>query len=158
MSRPQPNYSKYVTPISAPSCVQYWERELYQTPLWLDWTVLKTVVESSIPEVMESLSIACDEATKVLWDAFIEATCGDQQSPCHSAYRNFMRSMDEYHFAYWIPRLTIGSDIHDGFTEGAARQRYANWLEDDPKNSIFGKYRVLPNLKIIKNRHRRFKR
>jgi hypothetical protein len=159
-NKPTPRYSRYVTPSTEPDCVKFWDRELSSTPLWIDWTLLKSLLEAQIPEIQAELGGTKQSATKVLWTAFIEATCGDEESPCHPVYRNFMRSMDEYYFAYWIPRLTIGSDIHEGFSEKVAKQRYANWLADDPQNPVFGRYRVSANLEIteIKKTRRRRKK
>lgn len=157
-NKPKPNYSKYVTPSSDPDCVKYWDRELKATALWMDWTLLKTMLKMGLEDIKSSLGVEDAEANQILWTAFIEATCGDRESPCYEHYKNFMRTVDEYHFAYWTPRLTIGSDIHDGFSEKVARQRYANWLNEDIKNPIFGKYKVGVDLSITEiklNRRRK---
>jgi hypothetical protein len=146
---------QYTTPEDAPSCVQYWEKELSSTTLWFDWIVLKTVVESEIPNVMNALSCDKNEATQTVWTSFIEATCGDKQSSCYRAYKDFMRRVDEYHFAYWTPRLTIGSDLHDGYSLDKAKQRYANWLNEKPENPIFGRYVVKPDLSIVQHKRKR---
>jgi hypothetical protein len=159
-NKPTPRYSRYVTPSTEPDCVKYWDRELAGTSLWIDWTLLKSMMKTQIPDVQAELGGTKREAVDVLWSAFIEATCGDRQSPCHSLYRNFVKSMDSYGFAFWTPRLTIGSEIHDGFTEKQALQRFANWLADDPQNPIYGNYRVSANLEIteIKKTRRRRKK
>ena len=151
----KPNYSKYSTPINEPKSVKYWDRELIRTDLWTDWTILKSVLKLQIPDIMKELDIGKKEATQILWSAFVEATCGDEASPCREAYKNFVRGIDGYHFAYWTPRLTIGSDIHDGISEQDALRRYQNWLNSDPSNPIFGKYKVLENLDIVEMKRRK---
>ena len=69
-----------------------------------------------------------------------------------------MKTVNEYTFAYWTPRLTIGSEINDGFTEEQAVMRYQNWLKADKQNPIFGRYRVTQDLEVVEIKRRRKKR
>ena len=158
MEKPKPNYSKYITPKEDPPCVQYWDREFSASPLWMDWTMLKTMVKTLVPDIQSDLNVGLIEANHVLWTAFVEATCGDVTSPCHDAYVDFMTGMSDYNFAYWLPRLTIGSDIHDGMSEANAMKKFGKWLKAHPSHPIFGRYKVHPNLDITKIPKRRIRK
>lgn len=152
------NYSKYATPKSEPKCVKYWDREFVATELWINWTVLKTMLSEKIPSIMDEADVGKKEATNILWTAFIEATCGEEGNPCTEDYKAFCKGLNPYTWAYFTPRLTVGSDIHDGFTEKQALKRYQNWLAADPKNPIFGKYKVLPDLQVVEIKKKQSRR
>lgn len=149
MANSMPNTFQYKTPEHEPQCVHFWERELINTPLWFNWIILKTHLNAEKCRLIQSESCTYEEASDLIWFDFIEATCGVKNSIARKLYSQFLRKIDGYHFAYWIPRLTIGSDIFDGFSEQQARKRYGKWLDDDPENPIFGQYRVTKSLRIV---------
>lgn len=142
---------KYQTPSISPKCVHYWDAKFLGKTFWADWIIMKSVGESMVPDIKKKLKCDDKKAHQVLWNAFVEATCGDEDSPMWTPSGDFIRSLGDYDLAYYLMHLYIGSDINDGFSEAKAWDRYKAWLKEKKNNGNYGVYRVTPEFEIVLN-------
>lgn len=143
------NYSSYQTPKISPKCVHYWDSVFQHSHFWFDWILLKSVVESFIPEIMQESKCSEKKAHRIIWAEYIEATCGDEESILWDISGDFVRLLSEYDMAYYLIHLSVGSDIEDGYTQEEGIQRYIEWLKESKGNGIYGKFKVTTDLEII---------
>ena len=71
----------YTVSKSDPPMVKYIERTLLDTPLWLDWVVLKSLMMSFTVLVRERTGVTSRRAKLMIWNAFVAAIEGDVRSP-----------------------------------------------------------------------------
>ena len=143
-------YTKYKSERNNPKCVQYWDSVFQKSNFWFDWVLLKAEVHSFLPEVMEEFMCTEKQGLQILWEDYIEATCGEEDTPMWDVSGDFIRILSEYDMAFYLIHLSIGSDIQDGFTEKQGRKRYIEWLKESKKNGVYGKYRVNTKLEIVR--------
>jgi hypothetical protein len=151
-------YTKHETPSVSPKCVHYWDSKFIHAPFWMDWLLFKAIAESNIPQIKKTQQCTIKKAHQILWNAFVEATCGDEKSPLWDSSGDFIRCLSDYDMAYYLLHLYIGSDINDGFTEEEAIERYKIWLKEKKNNGIYGKYKVTCDLEILPVKKPRSKR
>jgi hypothetical protein len=142
-------HSKYQTPQISPPCVHYWDSQFIRTSFWIDWLVLKSQVEQFVPEIMVETESSEVEAHQIAWRAFIEATCGDEDTPMWEISGDFIRSLSEYNMAHYLIHLSVGSDVEDGFTVEEGIQRYIDWLGEERGNWVYGDFKVTSDLQIV---------
>lgn len=152
-----PKTKRYKTPKQEPKCVKYWDKQYLGSEFWFDWLMVKNTATHFIPEIMEELDCSIKEAQEVVWTAYIEASCGDEESPMFDAFSELACGLSDYSFALYTMHLTIGSDIHDGFSKSEAKDNYREWLEDDAENRLFGDWMITNKLKIIPSAKRKKK-
>ena len=141
---------KYKTNPQQPKCVKYWDRVFLNSSIWVHWIVFKEIAEAYLPSIQEDFDCNLRTARSILWNNFIDATCGDQDSPLWDDSGDLFRALTERELAEYMMHLSIGSDINDGMTEKAAIQEYINWLEADPEeNGTYEGYRVTTALEIV---------
>ena len=142
-------YEKYQSDKNSPKSVKYWDSKFIKTDFWIDWILMKAEVESFLAEVKEEFKCKDRKALRIVWSSFIEATCGDEESPMWDITGDFIRGLSEYNMAFYLIHLSIGSDIHDGMTEQEGIDRYVEWLKDSKGNGVYGEYKVTTNLEIV---------
>lgn len=143
-------YQPYTTPKTAPQAIHFWDNAYRQTTFWYDWLVLKSTAEFLRQDIQDCLGCTIEEADNAIWHDYIDATEGKTASPMFEVYRNFCMTLTIDTFPLYCVYLSIGCDIHDGLSEREAIEKYKDWLLKDPKNPIYGDYRVHSDLTIHK--------
>jgi len=141
---------KWNTPSQEPIYVHYWDKIYQKTDIWFHWIAFKGAAESFLPEIMEDFACNLKEAKEILWESYIDATCGDEESPLWDASGDLLRALSEKDFTFFMIHLAIGTNIYEGNNLEEATQIYVDWLNEDQKeNGRYGKYRVTTDLEII---------
>ena len=141
-------FEKYTLDKFQPECVQYWDRQFAKLKLWFNWLICKTVVESNLEEVQELFECDKKEAYRLIWGVFISCATGDEDdTPLEDAYVSLVRSVSPEEFPLFMAHICIGASIHDGFDEKESIEIYKEWLLDDPKNRVYGKYQITDDLR-----------
>ena len=142
------NNKRYKTPRYEQTCVKYWDRSFRTKSFWCDWIIVKVMIDTHLDDIMFAMECLKNEARKIAWGSFIAASHEDD-SPMESIYQDLIVSIPEAEMPLFLCHLGIGSDIFFGHTEREARQLYKEWLDDDPDNAIFGRYRLTKTFKVI---------
>ena len=142
-------HEKFQSDKSDPPCVQYWDKVYKKHSFFFDWLIVKSNASTQVGEVMKELDCDREEAIDTVWNAYIEASCGDKSSPMWEPYSNLARTLDGVNFAIYTSHLTIGSDIHDGYTEKEAIANFKAWLKQGKKNPIYGEWAVTQDLEYV---------
>ena len=141
---------RYHTPSICPKALHYWESKFIKRSFWGDWLMMRFTIEQAfLKNIKKYNKCRNKKAHQILWNDFVEATCGDENALTWEASGDFIRALDDYDLAYYLMHLYIGSDINDGFTETEAIQRYKAWLGVKADNGNYGKFRVTQNLEIV---------
>lgn len=144
------NYKPYKTPKNAPKCVKYWDKRFKSKPYSFDWQLMRSIVEAKIEEISKELKISIKKSRTVAWNAYCAAIEGDEENPLWEAYQDFLEVIEDEELPEFVMRQTIGSDLHAGHTERAAKTAFIEWLKEDPDNGIFGEYLLKLDLTTVK--------
>ena len=142
-------HEKYQSPKNSPKSVVYWDSKFIHSNFWMEWIIMKAEIEHFLPQVKAEYKCKDRKGLRMLYSSFIEATCGDDESPLWDITGDFVRSLSEHDLAYYLLHLSIGSDIHDGMTEQEGIDRYIEWLNDNRMNGTYGDYKVTTELEIV---------
>ena len=145
-------YTKYKTPQNQSKAVKYWDKVYHGSDFWFDWIALKTTAEYHAKEIQEEEGLSLKEAREIVWNAYIDATEGNEDSPMWIAYEDFCMSLSDIGFAIYTPHLTIGTNIHYGHSEKKAKKMFVDWLRKSPKNPVYGLYRINEDLEILQTK------
>lgn len=131
----------YTISKSDPPMVKYIERTLLDTPLWLDWVVLKSLMMSFTVLVRERTGVTSRRAKLMIWNAFVAAIEGDVRSPVVQEIEGMVKSLTPEDRPIFIARSQIAASIHKGQSRKIAEAEYLEWLAQD-ENNVFGDYRL----------------
>jgi len=131
----------YTVSKSDPPMVKYIERTLLDTPLWLDWVVLKSLMMSFTVLVRERTGVTSRRAKLMIWNAFVAAIEGDVRSPVVQEIERMVKSLTPEDRPIFIARSQIAASIHKGQSRKIAEAEYLEWLAQD-ENNVFGDYRL----------------
>jgi hypothetical protein len=131
----------YTVSKSDPPMVKYIERTLLDTPLWLDWVVLKSLMMSFTVLVRERTGVTSRRAQLMIWNAFVAAIEGDARSPVVQEIERMVKSLTPEDRPIFIARSQIAASIHKGQSRKIAEAEYLEWLAQD-ENNVFGDYRL----------------
>ncbi len=137
---PQP----YTTSKQYPEMVQYIERHLIRTSMWLDWIVMKHHLLSFTDLVQHRTGTTKRRARLMIWNAFVAAVEGDARSPVYFDYLNVVDEISPSDKPIFIGRLKVGALIHQGASIKKAETGFQKWLTEG-NNNIFGEYQLNPD-------------
>ena len=140
----------YKTSRTAPKCVKYWDKVFKNKGYYFDWQVMRTLVESKVTEIKQELEITSKEARVVAWNAYCAAAEGEDDSPLWKDYQEFSREVEGKDLPEFVYHVTVGMDIHGGWTEKQSKTAFIEWLKEDYDNGDFGEYRMTTQLKVVK--------
>lgn len=140
---------KYVTEKDEPKCVHYFERHFVHLSFWFDWLLLKANMYRNIPYLRKELECSEPIAKKVIWNAYIAASTGDEDSPVMDAFEGLLHQIPPEELPLYLAHTTIGSNINDGVSEKKSIKEYKEWLQEDPENPIFGNYILLEDFSVV---------
>ena len=140
---------KYVTEKDEPKCVHYFERHFVHLSFWFDWILLKANMYRNIPYLKKELDCSDPIAKKVIWNAYIAASTGDEDSPVMEAFEGLLQHIPPEELPLYLAHTTIGSNINDGISEKKSIKEYKEWLQEDPENPIFGNYILLEDFSVV---------
>lgn len=142
---PQP----YNTSKQHPEMVQYIERHLIRTSMWLDWIVLKQHLLSFTDLVQHRTGTTKRRAHLMIWNAFVAAIDGDGRSPVYFDYLKIVDEIDESKKPIFIGRLKVAALIHQDGGVKKAELDFQQWLKEG-ENNIFGEYQLNPDFTTTK--------
>lgn len=141
-------YQSYTTNRQLPKAVKYWDKVFRQTELFFPWQAAFAAVEYHVPLVQKELELSKKEAREMVWGAFCEAITGDVTSPFFQEYDDLCQTVTDATMPIFTLAMTVGVDINAGYSEREAIEEFKTWLSEDPKNGLFGNYRINSDLSI----------
>ena len=134
-------YEPYHPSAIDPQMVQYMDKTLVATSLWIDWIVLKSVLMQYVPQVQQRTGVTARRARNIVWNTFIAAIEGDRQAPLFYDVQQSIMHMSADMRPIFIARCNIALDIEKGMTEAEAEAKFYAWLSEDD-HAIFGQFRL----------------
>ena len=143
-------YSRYQSPIHLPNYVEYWDRMFLQTEAFFDWKIMFAIVEAARKDVAQKLDLNVEQTIQVVWRAYCAAVSGDESSPFYNDYLDFGSTIEPSVIPTFVMLQSVGLDIAEGLSETEAIEAYKGWLLEHPENGLFGHYKMLPDLSVLR--------
>ena len=141
-------YQCYTTNRQMPKVVKYWDKIFRKTQLFFPWQAALAAVEYHVPMVQQELSLSKKEARDMVWSAFCDAITGDVNSAFFPEYDDLCQMVTDDTMPIFTMAMTVGVDIHAGYSEREAIEEFKIWLAEDPRNGVFGNYRINSDLSV----------